>query len=138
MHFYAVFLTFFVVFDSHFGPWTEQQRGKKGGKREDGCQKGPRRVLGAILDGILGGFGPLGSSFGSHLEPLGPLLGLFLASWEPLGSLLGAFFANLKEFMFFGLLESFCVFLGSFFTCFEALESNGMIWSFETCFPTLL
>ena len=95
MHFYAVFLTFFVVFGSHFGPWAEQKGGKKRGKNEDGCQKGPRRVLGAILDAILGGFGPLGSSFGSHLEPLGALLGLFLASWEPLRSLLGAFFANL-------------------------------------------
>ena len=80
VHFYVVFLAFFVVFGSHFWTLDGAKRGKKGGKTEDGCQKGPRRVLGAILDAILAGFGPLGSSFGSHLEPLGALLGLFLAS----------------------------------------------------------
>ena len=80
VHFYVVVLAFFVVFGSHFWTLDGAKRGKKGGKTEDGCQKGPRRVLGAILDAILGGFGPLGSSFGSHLEPLGALLGLFLAS----------------------------------------------------------
>ena len=78
--FLRCFSHFFRRFWLSFWTLDGATKREKGGKKEDGCQKGPRRVLGAILDAILGGFGPLGSSFGSHLEPLGALLGLFLAS----------------------------------------------------------
>ena len=69
--------------------------------------------------------------------PLGAFWSLRGLSWDsfwPPGSLFGASWGHVmqfyKESMFFKLLESFCLLLGSIFTCFEALESYEMIWSF--------